>query len=525
MRALTLFAGVGIALVTAIAQQPRAWNIEGRVTSDNGAVTGARLSAIGPGRVEAVTTDTSGRYLLAGTTPGRYLISARRESYAPSSAKSVTLAAGSHVHSLDFHLSPHSIVSGRVFGADRNPVSGASVAVLVKTFRGGRLSLLSKGDAVTDDLGVFRIPDLGEGRYFLAVVPKVLQPRKRQWLHTVYSGASAAVSRIAFYPNAPSLDGASPVVLSPGEEREGTDILLGNADPFCVFGTVVPPLSPAQAVLQLYARTGDAFFTVASGEVQPGEWEICGVTPGEYTLLATLWDRRTNKAIGFLRREIFVSKRDLDLGKIRPLPGLPLQGNLDIETQSKGEALATNLTLELLRRGRPIIYGDDLRAGVQPPGLFAFQNIFPDDYGLSVQGLSTRCYVRSALQLGRNVMYGPVRPDQGVLSVSVACDGGVVRGQTVDDNKAPAADATVILVPKESPPGTLVLSQQSDQQGNFEFSSQVAPGDYFLAAFKNLYEGEGQDPEFVRGRLSSASELTVPSKGSKFVTLITQLVR
>jgi hypothetical protein len=83
----------------------------------------------------------------------------------------------------------------------------------------------------------------------------------------------------------------------------------------------------------------------------------------------------------------------------------------------------------------------------------------------------------------------------------------------------------VILVPKAISDEVQVRTQESDQNGEFEFSSSIEPGDYRVAAFTGLFEGEEQDPEFIRAHLSSAMEVSLVPKGSRQVTLTVQIVR
>lgn len=523
---VTVVALMGALLV--IAQRDREWIIEGEVTNSTGPVEGAEVTANGSERPVQVITDSKGHYILKGSVAGRYSISAYREAYGPPKAKSVRMLLGSHIDSIDFRLSRQSVITGRVMDNERNPVQGASVAAWVKVFRNGRLIFLNRGYADTNDLGAYRIPGLGEGRYYVGVVPKFLQPRRHVPSSATARGRPWASVRLAFYPNAPSFEGASPITLRTDEEREGTDIILGKADSFCIIATVVPPpgVASPQAVLQLYARVGDAFATAASGEVKPGEEsEICGVTPGEYCLLATLSDQRTKKTIGFFRTEVVVAKRDVELGKLSPEPGAALRGRLSVETQTPGDALPRSVAVELQRRGRPLLYGDNLRATLAPSGDLAWESVFSDDYGLVVDGLPKGCYVQTAVQRTRDVSRGPVRPDQGDLRISLSCDGGVVMGEIVDENKERVRDATVLLLPKDATGADMVLSQQSDQSGEFEFSSEIAPGEYRLAAFVGLFEGEDRDPDFIRTHFSGAKDVSVPSKGLKSVTIIAQTVR
>jgi len=513
------------------AQNGRSWIIEGDVKdSSGGHVEGADVTVAGPERLPPVAADAAGHFVLKGRVSGRYLISVSKERAAPKS-RSVSISPGAHLESIDFQLNKQAVINGRVLSAEREPVEGALVIAWIKTFRNGRLALVNAGDANTNDLGAYRINGLAEGRYYLGVVPKVLVPRKRLPAPATKARAMERFTsplRSAFYPNAPSFEGAAPVTLRAGGEFEGTDILLGGGESFCVSATVAAPLEVpvAEVVLQLFARIGGAFPLVANGQVSPGEEsEVCKLTAGEYTALATSWDPQTKMAAGFFRMDLVVGKRDVALGTLHLVPGLPLRGRIVIEpAAAQDDGLPGQISVELRRWGRPLVYGEGLRASVEPSGTFAVTNVFPDSYGLDVDGLPDGYYVRAAVQQGRDVRRGPVRLDQGDLSVSLGRDGGAASGETVDQNKDPVYDAAVIMVPKDAADGLVVFSAQSDQNGRFEFKS-VPPGDYRLAAFTGLFEGEEQDPEFIRAHLSGAVDISITPNGSRSVTAAVNRVR
>jgi hypothetical protein len=71
----------------------------------------------------------------------------------------------------------------------------------------------------------------------------------------------------------------------------------------------------------------------------------------------------------------------------------------------------------------------------------------------------------------------------------------------------------------------MIISQQSDQGGRFQFNSGLPPGDYKLAALTGLVDGEAQDPDFVKANLSDAAEVSLAAKGSQSLTLAVRSVR
>ena len=533
MRTLTkiLLLGLPVALGLVSAGDPPQWSVEVRVTRDTALVENATITAQGPTRVGPVTTDAEGRCVLKGAVPGRYVISIEKDGLSATRPKTVSLSAGAQLGPMSFEMHKPAVLTGRVVDAAGNPIGGAWVAAFVKSYRAGRLVILFKGQAETNDLGEYRIAEFGGGRYYLNVTPRPLKPEKRTLIDAsrrVVVRKPPALLRLGFYPNSESIDGAAPILLQTGTELTGLDITVGTAESVCLFGAAVPPPEPfaTQTFLFMLGHVGNQSPFVAKGSVPPGEeFQVCGLPPGQYILLATALDQRTNKIAGFYRTEVAIGKRDVDLGSLPLSPGLSLHGKVTVEDAIRENALPARLSVELLRRGRPILYGENLRTELLPSGEFLMGGVLADDYRFVVDGLPTGYYMQTAVQDTRDVKHSPVRADGGPLSISLRSDGGVIRGQTVDKTNAGLPGAMVILVPKAISDEVQVRTQESDQNGEFEFSSSIEPGDYRVAAFTGLFEGEEQDPEFIRAHLSSAMEVSLVPKGSRQVTLTVQIVR
>lgn len=518
--------GVVISGLTLMAaSDPPGWSIDGRVISSSKPVKEATVTAGGPESIRA-TTDAEGRYVLKGAVPGRYLISASKDGLGAPKPKSISVLPGGQVGSVDFEMNRPSVVAGRVVDASRSPVEGAFVIAVVKAYRDGRLMLVPKGRSTTNDLGEYRISGLGDGRHFVFVVPRALEPKKRPARSTQAKGAAPV--RVAFYPNSGSIEGAAPLLLQKGNELVGIDIVAGTEESVCLTGSTRPPpeWSGIEAFVSLYTRIGDTFPTAANGPVKPGEtFEVCGVTPGPYTFVATVWDPRGPRLAGLFRTEVLAGKHDIDLGAMSLAASSSLRGGLKVDGDTGQDSLPHPLHIELVRRGRPILVGENLRGEVLPSGEFAIVGVFDDDYGLRVDGLPRGYYVQEAVQQGRDVKLAPVRPGNGFLSISLRSDGGFIQGRTVDKDKNLVPDATVILVPRNASDGSQVWVQRSNQNGEFDFASGIAPGEYRVAAFDGLYEGEDRDPEFIRTNLPSATEVSVARKGSSQLTLRVRVVR
>ena len=139
-----------------------------------------------------------------------------------------------------------------------------------------------------------------------------------------------------------------------------------------------------------------------------------------------------------------------------------------------------------------------------------------DDYYLHVSGLPGGAYVKQADQRGRDALRELVRPGNGDLHITIATDGAVISGQTVDADQKPVNDAIVILTSEDR---RTVLTRQSDQNGQFGFASGVAPGKYQLMALAGLSEGEEYDPGTITNNLTGATELELSPGATKNLNL------
>ncbi len=536
MKAASVVLACALAAIV-IAQNPQhadkssQWKIEGQVTGDAGPVSGAAISASGPERLADVLSDPKGHYVLAGTGPGNYSISASKEGTAEPTPKSITVLPGSHLESIDFRLGKESVIAGRVLNPDKSAVPSITVGAFKKTFVRGRLRLTQKEYARTDDRGEYRIRVARPGEYYLMIVPPPLTPHPRlpSRRNETGSGAKRAMvpARAAFYPSALSFDGAAPIALHAGEERQGVDVVLPRVDSYCAAMTLVSQNnhSSVRIPLQLFQAIVGSFPTIARGFVMAGQpSELCGLAPGDYTAIATSADQ-TGQVGGFVRAGFTITQRDVDLGTLRPAPPIPLRGRIMVVGPSAEGPVPNGLHVSLEHFGRPTVYGESTNAPVETSGIFVFERALADEYAVAVSGLPAHDYIRTIAQQGRDVTRGGIRPEGGELSITMDTGGLVVGGKIVDDDNRPVPDATVILVPQSGSYENRIFSRQSDQRGGFEFASCIPPVDYEIVAFRDLLDGQEQDPEFIRMHLSGATKVDAAPSASISLTLHAQTAR
>jgi Carboxypeptidase regulatory-like domain len=523
-----------LAVLMPAQQKPQPWKVEGDVSSDRGPIQGATIRCDGPQWVDTAS-DANGHYTLKGLRPGTYSITAEKDGFGDAKPRSISVLPAVQVDHVDFQLTKGAVIAGRVLDAEKNPVPGAWVSALANTFQDGKRSFAARGNAKTDDQGEYRILDLPEGQYYVHVSPEFLHPYKRP---LVVAGEKPkqtqrqGLVRGMFYPNVPTPTGASPIYLHWGEQREAVDLVLNRIGAYCMTATLVPagnngsPQSPA-LFLGVATPEWGALVARGDGKVKLGEeFEICGLPPGPYRIMSdsfTQVNSTTYKITGWVETEFAVSKADVELGNLYMVSPMTLQGKVTVDGARSEDPVPDGLVISLDRNHRPNLYGENLKQPVRPSGEFALENLLVHDYILHLTGLPKGFYIKEASQQGHDALHDLVWPGRGDVRIVLGADGVSINGSTVDKDNQPVHDAIVILVSKDGPP--ILISQQSDQDGRFQFTSGLPPGDYKLAALSGLVEGEAQDPEFVQANLSDATEVTLATKGSQSVTLTVRKVR
>jgi len=183
----------------------------------------------------------------------------------------------------------------------------AQVAVLRQTFVSGRSRWEQAGAERTNDLGEYRIAGLAAGNYFVSVTPP---PDFRSLIETtgnvpaaeIHSGPPSekpvpAAYQTTYYPGTRDRGQAAPIQLHAGDSFP-VNFSLTPSPSLSIRGSVVnlPPGSSAAIMLQ----SRDFNLVLNGAEVhKDGSFEIRDVSPGAYTILATL----DNVAVPMMARQ------------------------------------------------------------------------------------------------------------------------------------------------------------------------------------------------------------------------------
>jgi hypothetical protein len=465
--------------------------------------------------------------------PGSYLLSAERTGFLRASygarslnQRSVTLHLnrGQTLRSLDFRLTPHGVVSGRVVDEDGDPVMNARLQLLRIRYSQGRKQLepfSNWSNISTNDLGEYRIFGLAPGRYVLAAnyhttasaqqsIDRSASPRNNEdYLPTYYPGTADADAAILFEVVA-------------GAEVRGIDVKLVKAHTVSVRGHVTNAVLPGHEI-NISLAPGNShrggFSRQVSGADSSGRFEIRSVVPGSYLLQATISDGETFYRT---RQPIEVRDQDVDNLNLTISLGVALAGRVRVEGDSKGELASVTFNL----------ISPDTNVGGYAPlkkedQSFRFDNLSAGHYDLR-GNLPDGYYVKAArlgdvdvLASGLDISGGFPASLEVVLSSNAGQVAGVVQNP---DSQQPAPFSAVVLVPQEKERRDQEWYYKmvtADRSGSFTLKS-VAPGEYKLYAWDEIEDGAYMDPEFMKPFESKGESVSVQesSQLSEHLTLI-----
>ncbi len=341
--------------------------IVGRVVDgvDGGGIAGAIVSLALPGFApERVQADGNGQFACRALPEGAYTISSTRPGWVdgavgrtrPGGAgRAVTLAANDRVGDVEIPMWRFASISGVVLDENNEPLVGAPVRTLRRTYTGGRHRLTTGPTDTTDDRGAFRIGGLEAGEY-IVVVPIIHRPSMEGALRAAResavagagggggnmvfavraevagsgsAGAPVVISSLdgagpppagttedglpltyqtEYFTGALSADRATPIVVTHGEARVGVDFTMRPVRALRVSGTVTGPDGPTPGVqLQLLpADAGDMANPIEIGSTNTdneGRFQFDLVPAGRYVLHASRQARGSGDTMTFTQSD------------------------------------------------------------------------------------------------------------------------------------------------------------------------------------------------------------------------------
>lgn len=466
----------------------------------------------------SVVTDAAGRFEFTALASGSYALFAAHDGYDSATALGgmkllrVTLAGDEEKNDVVIRLTPYAVVTGRILDDEGDPIRQIRVEAMINRYTASGRRLVSRGQAITNDLGEYRIYDLPAGRYYLkAGSPESL------------GGHSAGESYGAlYYPGTTDASAAATLDAGAGQTLEGMNLTLHLTRFANIRGRVMNPGNGMVVGLMKVTEDGGTSSTNSGIDNASGRFELKGVSPGAYFLTArsTVGGQEYSAHL-----PIQVGAADLEGVELHLLPPVDIAGQIRIEGKTDAKMPQIRVTLETEARTAMSTMAD---GGSKGDGAFEVRSLEPGIYHVSVMGPED-LYLKAARWSDRDITQSGLDLTQGAaesrLMVLMSANGGQIEGVVVDDQSAPAAVALVTLVPSGVPPSkSLFKTAMTSPAGHFLMRG-IAPGSYKLFAWDNADPNEILfNPDFTRQFESQSKtvEVTEGSKDSVQLTLIRQ---
>jgi hypothetical protein len=543
-----------------LAQQATSGSVEGTVirTGTADPIAGAQVSLFqfqtptGPtvASPKSTLTDKDGHFSFTNVAAGRYTVRVERDGYLPPRganaqgfavvdqadytafmtryasgapntflSDTINVGPGQHVTGLRYSLALAGKISGRILDPLGRLSAGATVTALRLSYQDGRPILSPVLTAPSNDRGEYRLFWLEPGDYIVRA-DKVLP---------------AGPSR-GFYPKADNPARAVEVPVSAGMEFTKVDVWLQPSEFLKISGTVTNIVATLQTQdppqFYLFPKESDAVLesmqpvvnaATTAAERAAGKFELRGVRPGSYDLVATLTDRSTPPRIFVGQTTVELGVYDLtDIG-VTITPGTELNGRV---VRNSSSVVGNPLTVRLRPTGLPIIPSTVplLTATVAADGTFRIPNVPDLEYSVSIAPLLQSTYVADLKQGSFSIFdVGTIRMGgRGNRDIEIALDspGATINGRVPATPEQLAAGISVALIPDEHRRENTMLYKRMNASATGAFSfTGVGPGRYTLYAWESIPQGAEFNAEFMDRFQDDGTSLTVAPGDTSFAQI------
>ncbi|MGB7844810.1 MAG: carboxypeptidase-like regulatory domain-containing protein, partial [Candidatus Acidiferrum sp.] len=520
-------------------------NVQGKVVQEPGGqgirkVIVQLKSASGDAQQDYTTaTDAAGQFKIEGVAPGEYGVSITRLGYVEMSKKTeeatITVQAGQDVTGLVYKMQATGVITGKIVDADGDPVPSVAVGAqrigkAAAGVNGGPING-DAGQAVTNDLGEFRIANLPPGQYLVRAQGEASAgpaPNPADKGHQ----REGAVYALTYYPGTYDEKQATPVhVTSGGTALANFNMVTSRS--FRVSGTVVAPGNGRIMQIILTSKNGQQ---VEQQNVQEGgQFNFPNMLPGTYVARVievniTAGEQAPQMRMYVISTPIVVSTTDVTGLQLQTETGGAVSGKFRTEGE---EPIAW---AEMIVALRPEVEsGEDVGpmemafmngnvATLKRDGTFEIKNVAAGDYQLEIGARSEKFrdyYTKSVTLGGRDVTdTGFSVSGETALEVVVSAKGASIEGMVVDGKGEPVAQATVVTVPSSGKLGRpdSYQTDKTDEKGHFLLRG-MNPGGFVVLAMENAAE-DVRKPEFLQKYGAQGEKVELQEGDRKSVKLV-----
>lgn len=542
--------------------------LAGRVMHGNRPLARAGITISPSGSIFEYQTVTSddGRFTIERLPAGRYLVTASkmgwvtsyygssRPGYPPGVRVAVENGARADI------LIPMvfgSVIGGHIIHEDGRPAARHWPWLLESRMVGDRRMLararmeydIGNFERSTDDRGEFRLFGLPPGTYYLLVNPSI-SPGARlttsdevRWALQPPSAAPAPPpGRVAgyatmYFPGTPDPGQAQPIVVGPGEAREGLMFKIGFVPVARVTGQARRPDGSHAAMATVTLRHRELKASIEGSDRSArtdaqGNFTFQNVPPGDYRLTMRASSTTPAKVMDLWGQTDVVVSGDLIEGVGLSLaPASSIAGRLAFDGSTKPPADLTTVRLQFIAAEAEALARSGAGSGTPPhtavvhaDGTFRVEGLPPDRYlvGASWPGMrsgdgSTGWWLSTIRVGGRELRDAPidVAANENVTDVALMFRDriGTVEGRLMDGAGSPVPDYYVFAFPADRASWTTLSRRRvpparPGTDGRFRLNG-LLPGEYYLAVVAVMDEDDATDPQFLDAVLPSAIKITV----------------
>lgn len=405
-----------------------------------------------------VKTDETGRFRFERIKAGRYVLgavapgySAPNENMYGAQGKSITVAEGETLDTLEIPLRFGAIITGRITDSRGNPIVGEGVEVARLNDQGKpeRVWLGPNGMfRATDDRGIYRIFGLPAGQYLVSM-------GFEQRPNSITMTSVRVLYPKTYHPGASTIADAKIVKVSEGQEATGVDITVGatkrNYDVAerLTYAESGQPVAGVEIGYGVVASGGNRVGPTANNDFKTnadGEFRLQNILPGRYVAFAEpeSGDTWYSEPVRFEIGESDVEGLELKLHRGGTISGVAvIEGTTDPAVLAKLTALQFNTFVsgtDLVAPGfrnriAPAANGSFVAKGLAPgravfslgyiEALSAFTILrverdgVPQPEGIDIGAGEQISGVRIVIGYGKAVLRGQVQVVGGVLPNSI----------------------------------------------------------------------------------------------------------
>ena len=493
------------------------------------------LTDLGSRTTRATATDARGSFRFDDVEPGRYSVSASRPGLFPrpegSDSSETLLVTEAEPKTITLSLIRGASIAGRI--RDRNGLPAANQPISLSQVQRYDDQLILEdstvGTVVTDLRGAFRFFGLPPGKYFVSTAPMfptlttvpsysddadyaLLLQSANSMTSISQTNVPVASDRrddyaATFYPGSPSIDEATAVEVSPGENKVGIDFQMQFTATTLLRGSVIGPdgkmARNCTVLAQRVSNVWDFRRLAARFSSSSCQFTLGPVSAGNYEIRA--WANNSFWAAQRLQVSSHSTQNAIEL-VVRP--GLTVRGAVRAPEKDDGAVPETQITLfEAGTRGGVQL----LSTRTMPDGSFSIAGVPPGRYRLDVK-LPTPWLLGEIVGSGGDVSDSVFElidnAGHEVLTIKTVRELSQLAGQVSGD----VSKCVVLVFSRDRrywiTPSRRVIWTRVGFDRSYSLDG-IPPGEYHVAVLNVFPPGGWFDPAFLSQLANQAPSVTL----------------